>query len=278
MKLLVLTLVSLSSLYGSEILLKDRRVKQVGDFKSKDPIQEISSKYGELEVMQVYSQEYVSKNFYISSETYCLGEGFGRICSKMNYDIKTNLKYTKMNQIYNKMRRCPEESRECNQGTLSLDRTHWGKYFFYHSNGEIKKAVCTTPDVNPKIDEEYDCGIETRYNPDGSVKEVIDHKRKCSYGCGEFTPYLVEKIGRYKVEHPAIKIFKEPNKDSEVIGYLKKGEFFIVLEDTKKLEWIGENIAPFGKIEFGGTWYGSKKTGYIYGSGSFISGPYELEK
>ncbi|MDX1959815.1 MAG: SH3 domain-containing protein [Leptospiraceae bacterium] len=259
------------------LLYSQSLLKITGDnlIKFKDNGGRYKTTHGEMSVE--YYWDWNKDKYFLGSETFTIGEGFGKIQNKLIYHDTGFLSMFRQT-VYIKNRKCPLESRDCNPGDYSIGNIAFGRFKSYRSNGSLSVSSCYTPDENPNIDKEYDCGIETRYNPDGSVKEVIDHKRKCSYGCGEFTPYLVEKIGRYKVEHPAIKIFKEPNKDSEVIGYLKKGEFFIVLEDTKKLEWIGENIAPFGKIEFGGTWYGSKKTGYIYGSGSFISGPYELEK
>lgn len=67
----------------------------------------------------------------------------------------------------------------------------------------------------------------------------------------------------------------EASSKSAVIGSFKKGELFTVLEDKKIIEEIGENIAPMVKVKSG---FLGSKTGYVFGSGSFISGPYELEK
>jgi len=61
-----------------------------------------------------------------------------------------------------------------------------GKWKEFYESGKIKQEYCYTPVKSEYVYWTVDkCGTEIIYNEDGTVKEKIEHKLQCKYGCDE---------------------------------------------------------------------------------------------
>lgn len=73
------------------------------------------------------------------------------------------------------------------KGKERLEWQAYGKWKEYNGKGILINEVCYTQIYNDREGEwnsEY-CGTEIKYNDDGTVKETIQHKLECKYGCEE---------------------------------------------------------------------------------------------
>jgi hypothetical protein len=172
-----------------------------------------------------------------------------------NKEITTIGNYIQINEyqddkIHLKYQQTPYDPQNKDYGFVEF-----GKKTVFRNDGSVEMMVCMTPQ-NEDLNVPKECKKKVLFNSGQS--KVISISEVCLFGCGEFQPEISN--GEYRVIVNSIRVRKAPNKDGEILMSIPKEHNVFVLEDTRKIEKIEDEIAPWVKVRTE-----SGAIGYIFG-------------
>ena len=174
--------------------------------------------------------------------------------------FQANFKLAKTGQ-YMEIKYRSEKARRYGDDASSI-LMNFGKWRYYDADGRIQKETCFTAESRWVEEEAVDavdvpCGLERFRDGTGHQWRTNRHGRKCSQGCGEFRVTMAP--GDYRVNASTLHVRDQPKQNAKQIGLLEKGTIVKVIRDTRHVEVISDETAPWVEIEYHG------QIGFVFG-------------